>query len=365
MRLAAVLALSVLICGGTAWADEPWVMAESSGEKAEWPAEWYRDARPPELEIDEEAAGFQTGEKTDEEGASELFPHSEPRVDPGKSLARRLFEPPTLEDSSTGPGLDTGEGMDKAAGASKATFTSTRVLPGLQEFWPWRPTGKLFFRKGEAAFICSGSVIAPRLVLTAGHCVHSGFPNGFYTDFRFAPAYFEGEAPLGEWTWSRVWVAQSWAAGKGKIPNAADFAIIEFADDSGPGAPVRLGDVTGWYGLATLKLKNNHVTMLGYPANLDLGLIQHQCTSAFDRSDALKNEGYGCDMKGGSSGGPWLQNFAVPAVGQTSPAGPMVVGVTSWGRTQPANFWLNYSATPDGKIAQLRNAACAAQPGNC
>ena len=61
----------------------------------------------------------------------------------------------------------------------------------------------------------------------------------------------------------------TWATGGGAVPNAADYAMIDFADQPVGGAPVALGDVTGWLGWQTLSLAANHTSKLGYPCNLD------------------------------------------------------------------------------------------------
>ena len=102
-----------------------------------------------------------------------------------------------------------------------------------------------------------------------------------------------------------------------------------------PGGPlVKLGNVTGWLGWQTVSLDANHTSKLGYPCNLDGCQKMQNITSTSFRTSAPNNVEYGSDARGGSSGGPWVQNFAtVPAGGGTgtNPGLNRVVGITSYG----------------------------------
>jgi hypothetical protein len=76
-------------------------------------------------------------------------------------------------------------------------------------------------------------------------------------------------------------------------------------------------------------------------------------------------------MQGGSSGGPWIQDYGVyPAGGPSYTAGNWVVGVTSWGFTdttqmgQGASIFENAGYSGNG-FGDLYNLACGEATGNC
>lgn len=152
----------------------------------------------------------------------------------------------------------------------------------------------------------AAAVIKPRLILTAGHCVHkgSGGNNGLYTNFLFVPAYRDGAAPYKRWSWSHVITPNTWITGGGTLPNAADYAILEVSDQSFSGVTSTIGSVVGYLGYKTRDLLPNHVTMLGYPRNLDNDEKMHQVTAGSYGSGGNNTAIYGSDMREGSSGGP-------------------------------------------------------------
>lgn len=256
------------------------------------------------------------------------------------------------------------------AGTLGAHFTSSRLIPLRADvFYPYRTVGKLFFTQpGVGDFVCSAAVIRPRIVLTAGHCVHSGTATpGFFTNFRFIPAYRDGAAPYGVWDWAYVVVPRAWSRGGGSFPNAADYAMFEMQDNRINGAPRRIGEVTGYLGWQTRSLGDNHVHMLGYPGNLDNGRKMHQITAGSFRNVSPNAVEYGSDMRGGSSGGPWIQNFGRPAAGQTGGRNRglnRVVGITSFGFTSTGPK-VQGSSIPDSRFVSVLNATCAHRAGNC
>jgi hypothetical protein len=144
--------------------------------------------------------------------------------------------------------------------------------------------------------------------------------------------------------------------------------MILVSDQIYKGQLTRIGDVIGWYGWQTLSLSENHVTQLGYPKNFDQGEIMHQVTSGAFRNADRNNVEYGSDSRQGTSGGPWVQNFAELAEGQAGiglNAGlPRVVGVSSY--TYDASDVMVLGASiPDERWSKLFNRFCRMDVRNC
>ena len=295
---------------------------------------------------------------------------------------QQLFAPdaaPTisLNAASNASPNDTPAVTPQAVGTFGAHYTSTRVFPiytgtnaGLSadRAYPYRTVGKLFFSINGVPYLCSASVIQRRVVATAGHCVHSGTASGFYSNFVFVPAFRDGVAPFKSWTWRFVTVTGTWAGGGGVVPNGADYAMLEFADQPlvTGGATVKLGDVTGWLGWQTLSLSANHTSKLGYPCNLDRCQKMQNVTSGSFRTVSPNNVEYGSDAEGGSSGGPWVQNFETVPVGGSTGSNTDVnrlVGVTSYGYVSSSPK-VQGASILDSRWQQLWNTMCA-RAGNC
>ncbi len=69
------------------------------------------------------------------------------------------------------------------------TFNVPTALYGTTStLFPYRAIGKIFYTKSDGQnYVCSGSSIGGRAVLTAGHCVSDG-KGKFHTNWVFIPA---------------------------------------------------------------------------------------------------------------------------------------------------------------------------------
>lgn len=255
-----------------------------------------------------------------------------------------------------------------ASGTVGASFTGSRATPATP-FWPFTATGRLYFSDVSGNhYTCSASVIKPRIILTAGHCVYDAVKKQWNTNFIFIPAYHNGSAPYGQWSWSWATTTNNWANGGGKVPNSGDYAVIEIQDNS---IGQKIGSITGYYGYRTFALSPNHVTMLGYPSAFDSGDWMHRVDSQSYKTTLYNTVEYGSEMTNGASGGPWVENFGTLANGQSVSPGYWlaIVGLTSYG---PVDTTLRYSGSSilDNQFTNssktgILDVACAHKVGNC
>jgi len=363
--------IAVLAClATTAYAGEILIKANTHNSSLErWTAEKFASAKPIPLprvkDLRVVPQEVPSGDFLKETFGSEA---EEPTLSDEEcyALGRTLFEykPAEMTEPEAMPDSEVINVPRKNYGTWGLDYTSSRLIHSTAaETFPYRAVGKLFFNDAMGdSFVCSGAVITRRLVITAGHCVHGGPGEGWYDDFIFIPAYYDGDAPFGTWEYSTAFVDTTWS-NSGVVPNAADWAILEMQDQGGN----RISEVTGKLGFVVNLMADNHLHLLGYPVNLDGGEEMHQITSG-DYYYYIDNTVlYGSDMSGGSSGGPWVQNFNRKSQGQGggfNKARAAVVGVTSFGPEETGPKIQGASVlNRDFKV--LRQQACFNQGGNC
>lgn len=310
----------------------------------------------------------------DYNAAAEFATRQTPTIVPGRRggadarhLATELAVPPGLD------GADSGDVGTESVGTGGQNFTSSRVSPkNLDTTFPVRTVGKLYFTISGVGYMCTGSVIKPGIVLTSGHCVHSGnnSATGWYSGFEFIPGYRKAGSkitkPYNSWTnWQTTYTTTSWYSGGGGVPNVGDWALIVFNVD---GTGKNVGDYTGWLGYGTGLTIGRHMTVLGYPGNLDLGGQLHRVDAMGTNYGSLNNATYGSDMQGGSSGGPLVMNWRVDYTdSSTAPSensGNVATSTVSWGYTDPAQK-VQGGSQFNTTFTNMLNTACTAYPSAC
>jgi V8-like Glu-specific endopeptidase len=281
------------------------------------------------------------------------------------------------------------DGNQSAAGTTTANHLSTTS--------PYRTVGKLTFSAGY----CTASLIRRSVIVTAAHCIQRfGTGSNRFSNFQFTPGHYGAAgataaqiAPHGTWDWIALVRPASWADGTdigSGLARDNDLAVIALRKNA---RGQFIGDITGWmnYGwnnysfVASPKTGNLNtaaVSTLGYPGLLDSGRIM-QRTDGPTYTTTIGGAGQlwqGSNFTGGSSGGPWVVNLrsrlAVLTGGAVvgSASAIAVIGVTSWGSSDPNAPKDNYSSQfrqntryPNtsygiygaGNIASLLNTLCS------
>ena len=189
-------------------------------------------------------------------------------MDPTQALIQSLLTTPAKGPSGHSPGavgtgiespvfLGTPAAADNGVssedwGTNNHPFTTVRAdlfSLGTNQNYPYRAAGKLFFNINGSSFICSASLIARGIVVTAAHCVANYGQSQFYSGWQFVPAYKNGNAPYGTWTVKQAWVLTAYYNGTDGcavygVVCPDDVAVLILKQQSGAYA----GTSTGWFG---------------------------------------------------------------------------------------------------------------------
>jgi V8-like Glu-specific endopeptidase len=313
---------------------QPTHRAANAGEDY-WTPERMRNATPLNIVIENQSFQHNSLEPEEPLGPPEGMPGTKPLLQKSSLGGKQLYRPQDQESASQ----DFSETNDSATPESillqfqdrPHPFTGHEVLDSYEQY-PLQTIGKLFFTQGEFDYVCSASALVSdnqRLVWTAGHCVSGGDGFTWSTNVRFVPAYRYGAAPFGSWEVCGLYTTWNWYY-YGDI--SYDMGALKVCDRS-DGA--RLHEVVGSLGFLANVPRVQHWNAFGYPAAEPFnGESLHTCQAGHGRDDTVMQPmtiGIGCDMTGGSSGGPWILEM------QRQGAGNYLNGVNSYGYSNLPN----------------------------
>lgn len=234
----------------------------------------------------------------------------------------------------------------------------TRILRSATTAWPWRTISQ--FRYGNAdESRCTGTLIGPRHLVTAAHCINKKGTNQWYT-IRVAPGKNGvGNEPYGNSVISltpppgtSAWYFTPWPwRDAGLTHYQWDWGLIVIPD--------RLGDLTGWMGYVAMNgnsLKAVYNYNRGYPLcgtsndpancqdsrlygdtqNCNIGNFYNTGPDGWNRRISVS-----CDMSGGHSGSAVYNYFWDPNLGQYVPVVAMVASTQSCSTCGPSDIYPN------------------------
>ena len=186
-------------------------------------------------------------------------------------------------------------------------------------------TGKVYFMVGASAYVCSGAVVTETdttrsIVLTAGHCIYDNASQAYVTNLIFIPAFDTFPTYTCANTAYGCWNATKLIASPGFTSQTA-FTTTATQNDWGfavmaPGGKSlnsQLDATVGSYPLSTSTLSTGWTShAFGYPAAAPYSgsdLVYCNGATATDRNSGNSTWKLGCNMTGGASGGPWMNNF--------------------------------------------------------
>ncbi len=184
--------------------------------------------------------------------------------------------------------------------------TTFYVLSSLYSTYPYRTIGKVFFSLNGSNYVCSGSSIGNKAVLTAGHCVSDGGKKKWATNWTFVPAYKNGNKPYG--TWPAFWLTTFTAW----LNNGQWGRDVGFATVTNQGGKT-LAKTVGLLGFAWNYSRKQHWNVFGYPAGSPWNgewMVETQASYATVYAGASPDTtGVGTSQRPGFSGGPWILKF--------------------------------------------------------
>ncbi|CAF3407151.1 unnamed protein product [Rotaria sp. Silwood1] len=214
------------------------------------------------------------------------------------SLSHHPLEPRSDVLERSIPATAPFENVTKSSMSSESRSTTPRV------------SGKAFFVMNGRNYLCSGSVVVASnrdTVITAGHCVYDYELQMWASRWVFIPQYNNGSALLGTWVARRLTTLSNWGYYQDYNSDAA--IVLMHADSQGK----HIQQFTGGLGIKFNGNKQVNIHAFGFPKNMLNGEMMSICTGLTFNGLGIVPRFNGvytvCGMTGGSSGGPWIQEY--------------------------------------------------------
>jgi len=178
-----------------------------------------------------------------------------------------------------------------------------RSLPEFLNKPPLQWAGKFFFsnESGQDA-VCSAQFIAPRVLLTAAHCVRNFGTGAYYSNFAFALQYHNGDFSQRYTRWNCLATPEDWVKKGGEEEEhwRWDYALLLAVNDSGTG---HFGWQADWQGY-------DNANRIGYPGGISSGeIIQMEQGPITLYQELVEMQSGNANFRKGSSGGAWISHY--------------------------------------------------------